>query len=96
MCEQSSSSNHGGSHSISDKDNRILGFWLLHQRQDIPFRNGSLSIIVGECDGVLSRFVELDVPIALGEDVYGCRGFCLGGKEILVIGEIIRVDCVVS
>jgi hypothetical protein len=40
--------------------------------------------------------VELDISIALGEDVDGCRGFCLGGKEILVVGKIIRLNCDVS
>jgi hypothetical protein len=48
-----------------------------------------LSVIVGERNGILSRFVELDIPVAFGEDVDGCRGFGLGSKEVLVVGEIV-------
>jgi len=68
------------SHSISNKHNRILGFWLFGKREDIPLGNGSLSIIVGESNGILTGFVELDVPVGLGEDVDGGLGSCLLGE----------------
>lgn len=51
--------------------------------------DSSLSIIVGEGEGVMARVVQLQVPVALGEDVD--RGGRLGllSKQILVVGEVV-------
>ena len=78
--KQSCSSNHRSSHSITNKHDSILGFWLFGKRKDIPLGNSSLPIIVGECNGILTGFVELDVPIGFGEDVDGGLGSCLLGE----------------
>ena len=51
--------------------------------------HSSLPIVVGEGDGIMTRVVELHIPVALGDDIHGCRGLLLLGKEIFEIGKVV-------
>jgi hypothetical protein len=41
----------------------------------------------------LSGFMELNIPVAFGENVDWRLGARLLGEEVLVVGEIVRLDC---
>jgi hypothetical protein len=51
--------------------------------------NGSLSIIVGESDGICARVMELDVSVTLGEDIDGRRGALFFGEEVFKVGKVV-------
>lgn len=58
--------------------------------------DGRLAIVVGESNGVVARVVQLDVSVALGQDVDGSRRFLIFGKEVLKVGEVVRLNCVLQ
>lgn len=92
VSKKSSGSDHRGGHTITDEDDGVLGDRLLGQGQDLPFGHSGLSVVVGKGNGILSGFVQLDVPVAFGENVDGGFGTRLLCEKVLVVGEVVRLD----
>lgn len=69
VCNQTSSSDHVGGHSVADEEDDVLSATLLGNVADKPVRNGLLLAVVGQDSLILAWFVERKVSVGLGGNV---------------------------
>jgi hypothetical protein len=87
---------HGSRHTVTDKQDDILGLALLGSRIDIPDQlRGLLGagglVLVFEEDLVGSRLAKLDVAPGGRGDVDGCGGVLVAGLALPVGGCVLEV-----
>ena len=69
VCNQTSSSDHVGGHSVTDEEDDVLSATLLGNITDEPVGNGLLLAVVGQDSLILAWLVERKVSVGLGGNV---------------------------
>ena len=83
VADQSGSGDSGLRHTVTDKEDDVLGTSLGFGSVNGPVGQSLLVVVVVQCQLVLSGFVESQVSVGLGGDVDHRRGLSILGEEVL-------------